>query len=222
MSLRAGDKDNAAILAKVADYYTDRLQQHGPVPRGVDWNSLDSQETRFAQLLRVCDRDARFSLNDFGCGYGALADYLRTRRIACSYRGFDVSEAMISEARTRHRSDDTLQWVTDESELVRADYTVASGVLNVRLDVSEEDWERHTLQVVDALAARSKRGFAFNVLTKYSDADRRRRDLYYADPCMLFDHCQRRYSRWVSVLHDYGLYEFTILVRLDGGTPWRG
>jgi hypothetical protein len=37
--------------------------------------------------------------------------------------------------------------------------------------------------------------------------------LYYADPCALFDLCKRRYSKHVALLHDYGLYEFTILVR---------
>jgi hypothetical protein len=37
--------------------------------------------------------------------------------------------------------------------------------------------------------------------------------LYYADPRVLFDHCKTRYSKNVALLHDYGLYEFTILVR---------
>ena len=58
--------------------------------------------------------------------------------------------------------------------------------------------------------------FAFNVLTSYADPDRMRPDLYYADPCFLFDYCQRRYSRWVAILHDYGLYEFTVVVRKEG------
>ena len=40
-----------------------------------------------------------------------------------------------------------------------------------------------------------------------------RPDLYYADPCRLFDLCKRRYAKNVALLHDYGLYEFTILVR---------
>jgi hypothetical protein len=39
--------------------------------------------------------------------------------------------------------------------------------------------------------------------------------LYYADPCAIFDLCKRRYSRNVALLHDYGLYEFTIVVRKD-------
>ena len=45
------------------------------------------------------------------------------------------------------------------------------------------------------------------------DADRMQGYLYYADPCALFDRCKRCYSRNVALLHDYDLYEFTILVR---------
>ena len=36
--------------------------------------------------------------------------------------------------------------------------------------------------------------------------------LFYADPCELFDFCKTRFSQNVALLHDYGLYEFTILV----------
>ena len=56
-------------------------------------------------------------------------------------------------------------------------------------------------------------GFGFNVLTLYSDADKRRADLYYADPLELFTHCRLTFSRFVTLLHDYPLYEFTLLVR---------
>jgi hypothetical protein len=61
----------------------------------------------------------------------------------------------------------------------------------------------------------SRAGFAFNALTKYSDAEFMRPDLYYADPLFLFDHCKCRYSKFVALLHDYPLYEFTILVRKE-------
>ena len=40
-----------------------------------------------------------------------------------------------------------------------------------------------------------------------------RPDLHYADPLALFDRCKRRYARDVALLHDYGLWEFTLLVR---------
>jgi len=60
----------------------------------------------------------------------------------------------------------------------------------------------------------SRAGFAFNCVSHY--VDYRVPTLYYADPLRFFDHCKRRYSRFVSLLHDYPLYEFTILVRKEG------
>jgi len=61
------------------------------------------------------------------------------------------------------------------------------------------------------------KGFSFNMLTGYSDADRmaQRPDLYFGDPLFYFDYCKRNFSRNVALLHDYGLYDFTVLVRKD-------
>jgi hypothetical protein len=42
-------------------------------------------------------------------------------------------------------------------------------------------------------------------------------DLYYGDPLFFFDHCKRTFSRTVTLLHDYPLYEWTIHVRLGEG-----
>ena len=63
-------------------------------------------------------------------------------------------------------------------------------------------------------------GFAFNCLTMYSDEDRMKDYLYYADPLFLFDFCKKHFSKNVSLLHDYDIYDFTILVRRDN--TWHG
>jgi hypothetical protein len=93
------------------------------------------------------------------------------------------------------------------------DYAVASGVINVKQGASDADWQAYVYETIADLAALGTRGFGFNALTLYSDPERRRPDLYYADPLALFDHCKRTYSRFVSLVHDYPLYEFSILVR---------
>ena len=59
----------SAILDTVRTYYTGRLAEHGPTPRGVDWNGAESQETRFRQLLRLLDGRPDQTLGDYGCGY---------------------------------------------------------------------------------------------------------------------------------------------------------
>lgn len=202
-----------SILDRVREYYSDKLKTYGATARGVDWNSTESQALRFEQLLKVCDCTRPFSINDYGCGYGALVEYMTDRGYTFQYRGFDISDQMIAKARELHRGLDHCQFFTDESRLTAADYTIASGIFNVKLQTSDEEWKAYVLHTLGRIAELSEKGFAFNILTSYSDRDRMRPDLYYTDPCFLFDYCKRNFSRFVSLLHDYPLYEFTILVK---------
>ena len=199
------------ILSRVQEYYDEKLRAHGPTARGVDWNSPESQALRFAQLLKLVDRD-RFTINDFGCGYGALVDYLENNGFEFDYAGFDISTEMIAKARELHAR---ARFVSDVTQLPEADYTLASGIFNVKLATGEDDWTQYVLDVLETMNSLSTRGFAFNALTKYSDAEFMRSELYYADPLFFFDHCKRNYSRFVTLLHDYPLYEFTMLVRKE-------
>jgi SAM-dependent methyltransferase len=199
------------MLAAVERYYSGKLELHGPTPAGVDWNSAGSQALRFDQLLKLCDPATPFSLNDYGCGYGALLTELRRRGWPVEYRGFDLSPLMVEEARRQHGGNGL--FTAREEELAPADYTLASGIFNVRLEASDEDWRRYLEDTLVRLHALSGRGFGFNVLSIHSDPERRRKDLYYADPCDLFEHCRRVYSPRVALLHDYPLYEFTLVVR---------
>jgi SAM-dependent methyltransferase len=204
----------------VARYYAGKLAEHGQTAAGVDWNSAHSQEVRFAQLMKIAAGDTRFSLNDYGCGYGALLDYLDRAGESVDYRGFDLAPEMVAAARERF-GDRRVLLTADLADLPAADYTVASGIFNVRLDVDDETWLAHVFRTLDRLCSLSTKGFSFNILTGYSDPDRMRGDLFYADPRVILDHCIRRFSRRVAILHDYELYEFTTLVRLteETGAP---
>lgn len=206
--------DHDSVRAAVIGYYTDKVARFGATPRGVDWNSAASQTLRFQQLLKIVDGgEPAFSINDYGCGYGALIDCLQERGGHYRYVGFDPAAAMIRLADERYRHLPHCRFCTDEASLTAADYTVASGIFNVKLDFAAALWERYCLATLDSLRRLSRKGFAFNMLTTYADTEKMRPDLYHADPLALFQHCRRRYSRYVALLHDYPLYEFTILVR---------
>ena len=204
---------HTALRAQARDYYERRLRAHGATPAGMDWNSLASQELRFRQLARLWEDEPNAGVVDYGCGYGALGSYLRGRGHEGPYAGFDVSPEMIGAARTHLSGLPSCSVTAARGELTPLDYAVASGVLNVKQGAGESEWAAYVRDTIADLAALGARGFAFNALTLYSDADKRRPDLYYADPLALFDHCRRAYSRFVTLLHDYPLYEFTILVR---------
>jgi SAM-dependent methyltransferase len=206
---------NERIIDEVARYYSGTVEQHGPSPAGVDWNGEESQLGRFEQLAHVLPRHEQFSINDYGCGYGALVPYLDASGRTFDYVGFDVAAPMLDLARERFGADARIRFVGDERDLEPADYTVASGVFNVRLDTPEADWHAYCLGVVQRMAALSRHGLAFNMLTSYSDAPKMKDELHYADPLWWFDWCKRNLSRQVALLHDYGLWEFTMIVRLE-------
>jgi len=204
---------NRTLLADVAEYYAGKLAEHGDTPRGVDWNGPESQALRFAQLSKLLPAEAPFSVNDLGCGYGAFYEHLASQFSGFSYVGWDVSPEMVSAARARFGQAANARFEAGSAPLAPADFGVASGIFNVKLETPEAQWREYVRATLDELDRSSSSGFAFNCLTSYSDPDRMRPHLHYADPCELFDYCKRRYARNVALLHDYGLYEFTILVR---------
>jgi SAM-dependent methyltransferase len=207
--------DSSEYERRVGAYYTERLREHGPTARGADWNSEESQRLRFEQLLHVAPREGAFSLNDFGCGYGALLDHLTELGREVRYHGHDVSKEMVASARERHADRPGASFGVALADMPVADVTVASGIFNVLAGADEPGWEDYVRDTVWRMAERSRHGVAFNMLTSYSDADRMTARLHYADPCAMFDWCKRQLSRHVALLHDYGLYEFTLIVRFD-------
>lgn len=201
------------LINDVEKYYSDKISQYGATPQGVDWNGEESQVLRFNQLCQLILAEDYFSVNDLGCGYGAFLSFLDSRYNNFKYYGYDVSEAMIAAAKNQHKLNPRARFMQKSVPELKADFSVASGIFNVRLQHNDAEWLSYIVVTLDSLNEYSKRGFAFNCLTSYSDQDKRRDYLYYADPCWLFDLCKRKYSRNVVLYHDYGLYEFTIVVR---------
>jgi SAM-dependent methyltransferase len=192
------------------------LRRHGCTAAGVDWPSEQSQRARFVDLLYLVGDEQDFSLIDYGCGHGALADYLHERGTRCRVLGFDLSPEMTAAAAARHGACGC-GFAADRRLIAPADYALASGVLNVRLDVPVERWTAYVLDTIDDLAALGRRGFAFNALSSHVPPERRRAHLYYADPFDLLARCAARYSPRVALLHDRWDYEFTMIVRRTDG-----
>jgi SAM-dependent methyltransferase len=208
----SGD-ENASIVNGVAAYYTSRLAQHGATPRGVDWNGQASQDMRHRQFLRLLDGSRDASILDLGCGYGDFLRFLRAQGYSGPFTGYDIAPNMIAEASRLHRQEANLHWRVGASPVEVVDFAVASGIFNVKGDVPIDAWSQYVHDTIDTLARAGRRGFAFNVLSLSSDPERRAPNLYYADAGEMLSYCLRHYGRSVALLQDYGLYEFTMIIR---------
>jgi ubiquinone/menaquinone biosynthesis C-methylase UbiE len=204
---------NPEIANGVSQYYTEKVMAHGTTSRGVDWNGQESQWLRFVQLCRVLPAHQPFSILDYGCGYGEMYRYLADQYPNFSYVGCDISEEMLAQARTYLANQPNVQLVNNQRDpLPGADYLVASGILNVKLGFSTSQWEDYIRQTLHEFNRLATKGFAFNLLTSYSDAPYMRDHLYYGNPSYFFDYCKQNFSKYIALLHDYPLYEFTIIV----------
>lgn len=209
------EKEYKEILQQTDQYYTQKAKEFGATSKGADWNSKAPQILSFDILTGLFshEKNKRFTLCDFGCGYGYFSAYLREKGYHCSYTGIDVSETMIDLANETYGEQQDTVFLHSSGLTQMYDYIVASGPFNVRQQTDPDTWTQYMIATLNEFHRCSGKGFAFNCLTKYSDAEYRKEYLYYADPLFYFDYAKRHFSRNVALLHDYDLYQFTIYVR---------
>lgn len=202
-------------LTGIRDLYAGNLAEHGLSSKSVGWKDDWSHLLRFERLSRIIDPDAGgYSVNDWGCGYGAMFSYLdalpgpKLRE----YIGYDISQQMIAAASAQcdpARS----RFILGPEVTEEADYSFVSGTFNVKLQASDEEWDAYVKRQLTVIYGNSRKGLAFNLLTSY--VDWKAGNLFYADPTQFFDFCQRHLSRHVTLVHDYALFEWTMLVSRD-------
>jgi SAM-dependent methyltransferase len=202
---------------KLSRYFSEKLDQFGATPQGVDYNGPEAQALRFEQLVKVIDHSKPFSVIDFGSGYGGMFDFLYGKGWEFEYYGIDMIEKMVLAGREAHKDHPNAHFTSNEEEVPVADYLLAGSIFNIKLEETYAAWQGFVVRTLSHMNALCSKGFSFNMLTKYSDADRmaQRPDLFFGDPLFYFDFCKRNFSRDVSLLHDYGLYDFTIIIRKD-------
>jgi hypothetical protein len=122
---------------------------------------------------------------------------------------------MVTQAKLKYPENGSRRFeqVNDLAQMKEADYCVASGIFNLKFEVSEESWKEYIIETIRILHGKSKLGFSFNALTSYSDKDFMKPELHYSNPTWLFDYCKTHFAKNVALLHDYSQYDFTILVK---------
>ena len=170
----------ARIHASVDAYYSATVEAFGATPRGVDWTCAATQNLRFVQLLRDCDKTSPASINDLGCGYGALLAFCRERwpdwRV--DYLGIDLSSAMLRAARSSWPDESGVRFVHGTRCARVADYSIASGIFNVCGSVERNDWEEFIRTTLRELKPSSRRGFAVNFMAELAPGSSGPRELY--------------------------------------------
>jgi SAM-dependent methyltransferase len=203
------------ILQAAETHYSGKIKKYGPTFKGVDWGYEKGQQIRFEQLLKPIDLPKVSTIIDYGCGYGALLDYLDQKGFRGDYTGYDISPRMVSKAKELHKfKGEHIYYTANASNLKESDYTLASGIFNVKLKTCDKKWCDYILYTLDQIAKLSRLGFVFNILSSRTPQELKENDLFYADPDFIFNYCTQRFSNLVTISHDYPLPDFTVFVSL--------
>ena len=213
------DTNECQLLAElhtgIGTYYTFKIARHGATPLGVDWSCAASQDRRFLQLLRLCDFSRPRSLNDVGCGYGALLSYLARYHvdIAVDYLGTELSEEMVRHAERLWQNRARTQFLVSRTIPRVADYCVASGIFNVKLEQPVDAWEYFIARTLDDMHRCSRLGFAVNFMAEVAEGDASPMELYRTSAERWIEYCSVELESEAELIADDGLGEFTLLVR---------
>lgn len=198
-------------LQNIEKLYTDNLKEHGISSKSVGWPDDQAHMLRFEKLFGSIFLDSINSLNDLGSGYGAVLEYFRKReKDLKTYFAYDISKEMLDALEVKFYPKTLINKFVASYLKTKADFSIASGIFNVRFAETDDKWHGYILSVLHNLNEHSIKGFSFNLLSNYVDF--KKDHLYYADPCAFFDYCKKNFSRKVNLYHDYPLWEWTIQV----------
>jgi SAM-dependent methyltransferase len=208
----------------IVRHYEECLAKHGATPRGADWPNGADLATRFGVMLEVLtEAGERPALLDLGCGPGFALDYLTATDAVdrVRYHGIDLSNAMIDAARARwpmHEFScrDILKSPLPDQSI---DVVIMNGVLTERVTLSVEVMTGLAQSLVSAAFRVARIGIAFNVMNRH--VDWQRDDLFHWPFDALADFLKREVSPNYEFRADYGLYEYTCIVRRRPRRPAR-
>jgi len=203
-------------LRALAAVYNERLGRFGNHHKTVGWGSAEDQALRFEVLCRGLSLEGRRIL-DVGCGLGDFVPWARRKfGDSFSYHGVDVAADLVERARELHGderrlfSSGLLEDNVDEGE--RFDFVICSGTFSLRIS---DNWG--SMQNVFQLAWKRTDGvLAANFLSTYVDYQLEK-DFHF-DPCEVFSFA-REMTPYVTLYHDYPLYEFSVQLHRRPTTP---
>jgi len=202
---------------KIINLYESRYTELGYNIKTVGWGTVQSQHLRFKILAGIADLSDS-SICDIGCGFGDLYPYLIQRFSNIEYTGFDLCCKLINEAKKRYPDARFEQFDILEKNLnEKFDYIFCSGALNCKID----NHEKYIWEMLKSMHNLCKHGLAVNFLSTYVDYQIEK-DFHFEPEKAIS--MARQFSNWVTLRHDYPLYEFTVYIyrkplEVIGGHP---
>ena len=148
--------------------YRKNVKKYGFTPRGLFWNSKESQENRFKILSKLLLKyskniDNEIRIADIGCGYGDLNSYLLENFVKkFSYKGYDINPQFIDYCKTLNKNNENFFSVSDHP-LETCDFSIMNGTYNYAINENIRRWEKYLIHNLEKCYKHSKIGIIFTL-----------------------------------------------------------
>ena len=188
---------------KLLELYEGRYARFGYDVKTVGWKDKKTQHLRFDVLAGIADLSG-CSICDLGCGFGDLYTYLLKKFKKVNYLGIDLSGKLIEEAKI-HYPDAVFMTrdILKDPLKKKVDYILSSGALSFKI----KNHGNYVWRMFEAMMAMSLKGVAVNFLSSYVDYKLEKN--FHFSPERAFK-MGRELTPYVTIRHDYPLYEFTL------------
>lgn len=202
---------------KIANHYDDCFKKYGPTHLGVDWPNYDDLLLRYNVMYELMtmgnESDIKnSSLLDFGCGFAGFMDWMLAKnKTIPSYAGLDINKSFYDYCVPKYPNSDffNLDILVDNS-IPEYDYIICNGTFTEKRELSYDDMLIFFKSAVEKLWNKTKKGMAFNVMSKIVDWERD--DLFHVSFDDLAWFLKQNISRDFIIRSDYKLYEYTVYV----------
>ena len=192
--------------------YEARLQEFGYSPETLGWGKHGRQILRFAILTEYALSMPESSVLDVGCGFADLYDFLTQHGWYGKYTGIDIVPSLLKIGWERHPDLDLreLDITSDNVSLETYDFTIASGVLNAKLKIGDN--QNHIVNVLKAMYRYTRVAVCADFLSTYVDFQKP--GSWHTDPGWALG-VAKKLSPRVLLRHDYMPFEFALFIFKD-------
>ena len=185
--------------------YWSRYKKFGSTPMGSFWLSKKRQERRFKIIIdeiKKLKKTHFVELSDIGCGYGALAKYIKVSediRIG-KYTGYDVNKDLIGVCKKEINekwADFKVGSKPDRTTM----FAVMSGTYNLAATKNIFNWEKYVEDCLSNCWDRTLAAMIFNVQVS-KEARISKENIYYAEKPRILNFCVSSFGPTKLVEHN--------------------
>ena len=207
--------DYINIINKTKKAYENQFLNYGSTPKGVFWQNNDTQEARFKTLIGAISKNdliGGVSISDFGCGYGALYNFIKDKPFMKNsmYIGYDIVPSLIEEASKRLPE---AKFICSQNILHPSDYIFVSGTFNMSFDKTIKTWKKYIENQLLHCFSMTKKVLAFNLLC--SQTSKIENNLFYTNIEEIEIFCKNYLGSCLVIKTPVAKNDITIFVTRD-------